>query len=322
MRGLVLTFTFLTLQLFSSVVAAQETLKPTEVTGLPIDELGAQRTTRPIQVVGEDELQTTERSLSDSLNTLPGIQSRLNGSPTISIRGSQSSARTLVFTDGAPLNFADGVGFNPIFIAYENLDHIVLLRGPASSLFGHDAVSGALEFDSEKLVSSKYFGSYGSFGSSQVFAGTPFSIGEAQAQVTAYEAYSDGTFPYTTQSGFSGSRSLDNQETQRATVLASDTKSESLQWKSYNLVARQIGSTPGALDFPDPSSFNNWADLNYLGGNIKLDENLKFGSRSTFKYLHQDYPSYGPTSDTQSFRQGFSLVHQIGNFSIELFDEI
>jgi outer membrane cobalamin receptor len=313
---------FLAVLVFSSTLRAQEILSPTEVTSSPIDELGTRRTTRPTQTVPQEQIEPQLHPFNDALNSLPGVQSRLNGSPTISIRGSLNSAHTLVLSDGAPLNFADGAGFNPLFIANENLDRIVLLRGPASTLFGHDALSGALEFDSEKLRSPKFFESYGSFNETQTFAGTPFKIGSTQGQVTAYQTHTDGNYPYASIEGYSGTRSRNDSEVLRATVSASQSGSDFIQFKTYNLVARQIGSTPGALDFPSAADFNNWSELSYLGASIKLSDALKIGSRSTFKYMHDSSQTINnPPIDEQSVRQGISVVQKISNHEIEVFDD-
>jgi outer membrane receptor protein involved in Fe transport len=320
LRGPVILISIFFIFTSNAVNAEPTTLRPTEVTDTSIDELGARKTTRPTETISNEELQTEMRPFSDGLNTLPGVQVRLNGSPTISIRGSQSSARTLVFADGAPLNFSDGAGFNPIFIANENLDHVTLLRGPASTLFGHDALAGALEFETEKLLKPKFYSSYGSFNTSQVFAGTPFKALGSSTQVTAYQTHSDGNYNYTTQTGFAGLRARNDQETSRAT-LTSQWNSDKVHVKSFNLIARQIGSTPGALDFPSISSFNNWAELSYLGFNFDASETFQIATRSTYKYIHQDYQNFGSPTDTDSFHQGLSLIKKLGAHQVEIFGD-
>lgn len=49
----------------------------------------------------------------------PGVDSRSQGLPAISIRGSVKGDRTLMMLDGIPLNLSDGLGPNELLIPYE-----------------------------------------------------------------------------------------------------------------------------------------------------------------------------------------------------------
>jgi outer membrane receptor protein involved in Fe transport len=296
-------------------------LPTTEIVGEPIDDIGSRSATRPVEVLRKNQVQGDLRyHLSDALNSAAGVQSRLEGSPLLSIRGSQSSARVLALQDGVPLNFSDGVGFNPLFVANENMESIGLLKGPASSLFGRDALAGAVEFKSERLKSEKFYISQGSFNTSRVFAGTPIATENFFAQVTAYQTHSDGNFIYTIpRQGGTAARVRNDHETLRSTILAQSVGTK-FKWKTFHLIAREIGSTPDAIYAGYPSSFNNWGELSSLHLDTDISEHFEVASRSSFKTLTQ-YSSPNFNSLTTSFRQGVSAIFKSGDFSLEAFDD-
>jgi outer membrane cobalamin receptor len=206
--------------LILSTAAFSAENEPIEVVSPALFDVGKKSATRPAEIISETELKTADRGgIQDSLNTLGGVQARTTGSPAISIRGSLNSSRTLVLSDGVPLNFSDGVGFNPILIADENLGEITLLRGPGSSLFGRDAMAGVIDFRSSSLTSPLFRSSFGSFGTSSVFAGAPFYFDKnTQGQITAYQTHTDGTFSYRiARNGNTGARTRNDSETTRST---------------------------------------------------------------------------------------------------------
>ncbi|MDZ4678223.1 MAG: TonB-dependent receptor [Oligoflexia bacterium] len=319
-----LFFYFLLLLLcFLNPALAQDVqkLEPTEVVATPLDAIGSRDTTRPVQIITESELKTEQRRYTDALNSLGGVQARLEGSPIISIRGSQSSARTLVMQDGIPLNFSDGVGFNPLFVATENLGSLALLRGPSSSLFGRDAMSGVLDFQSQQLERPKFYSGYGSFNTQQNFVGVPIKSENTSAQVTAYQTRTDGNFPYRVQrNSASGTRARNDSELLRSTLSAQG-QADRVQWKTYHLIARQIGSTPQDINTPAAgTAFNNWGSLSAFSANVKIDETINLKSRTSFKYLDQRYNDQG-TGRSQSLRQGLALSKKFEQVRFEIFDD-
>jgi outer membrane cobalamin receptor len=301
----------------------QQILPSTEIVADPVDSIGSKSATRPVQVLEKKLLNSDGRPhFSDALNTIPGVQARLDGSPLISIRGSQSASRVLVIQDGVPLNFSDGVGYNPIFIARENLESVSLLEGPASSLFGRDALAGAIEFRSEKLSQPKFRLSQGSFNTNQVFAGTPiFKSENISAQVTAFETHSDGTYSYKIpRTGGTATRVRNDTETLRSTLSAQG-RGDSIKWTTFHLIARQIGSTPDSIYSVYPASFNNWGELSFLGAELNLTDHLAFAERTSYKTLTQTAP-LNLNSLTTSFRQGVSTILKIGEANVEVFDDV
>ena len=90
--------------------------------------------------------------VSDALREVPGamvVQSGSFGSVTsLFLRGGESRY-TKVLIDGVPVN-ADGGFFDFSHLTTDNVDRIEIVRGPASVLYGADAVSGIVQIFTRK----------------------------------------------------------------------------------------------------------------------------------------------------------------------------
>jgi vitamin B12 transporter len=112
---------------------------------------------KALTVVSHDEIvNRNDYSVSDILTTTPGLQVRNEGGPgqntTISVRGLPTSA-TAVLIDGlrfrdASTTQADSSSFLSTLNVIDT-DHIEILRGSGSSLYGTDAVGGAINVVSD-----------------------------------------------------------------------------------------------------------------------------------------------------------------------------
>jgi len=321
-------------QTFCLSAYADTLLKATDISGSVLDDVGSRRMVQPVESFTPEDFHPVDRTnLPDLLNVLPGIQSRTQGGPTISLRGSQSSARMLVLENGVPLNFADGTGFNPLYLTPENIGAVNVVKGPSSALFGHDAAAGVIEFQTEKLKTQKAFLSYGSFNTTQAFAGTPLTKKESptQAQLTVYQSHTDGNYPFTIpRLGLTDTRSHNDIETVHMSLEARNELDQNFQWNTFNLFTRQIGSTPAPVTFPSfINSVNTWGLLS--GVNFKYFPDSSsgewaVGSRTTYKYLWQDYvsPANGfaeQPSEIWGVRQGLSITKKFGVHSLEIFDD-
>lgn len=273
-------FLFLTFSLF-----AQDKLETTQVTASPLTELGFSKTIKP----SEEYLYPQDFSnLSDGLNHFSGLQTKTIGSPLISIRGSQSNSRVLVLLEGIPLNFADGVGYNPLFIPYENLESVSVLKGPSTATFGKDAMAGAVNFKTKNQNGLDFYTSSGSFNTKEAAA----NFGKNGFYISALQSHTDGNYPYRLQrTGVSGTLERNNQETLRASV-----KYINKNIRTYHSIARQIGTTPGSVEFLFPSNYNNVGHLHSLFLNF-----APIISQTSLSVLEQNYD--GSTSKAQSLSQ-------------------
>ena len=128
-------------------------------------------------ISSEDIERAGSSSLPELLQRQPGIEiSNLGGAgkvSTLSIRGS-SSTHSIVLIDGMRVGAATS-GFSAIeHIPLSQIEKIEILRGPASSLYGQDAIGGVIQIFTKKGVDGfkPYVGiGYGSYNTSNFQSG-------------------------------------------------------------------------------------------------------------------------------------------------------
>ncbi|MGE5318559.1 MAG: TonB-dependent receptor, partial [Hyphomicrobiaceae bacterium] len=102
-----------------------------------------------ISVITAQEIAAAgQTSLVELLQTQPGVEIKQSGGPgsqaSVFIRGG-NSGHTLVLVDGLRVGSATA-GTTPLEnIALDQVERIEILRGPASSLYGADAVAGVIQ---------------------------------------------------------------------------------------------------------------------------------------------------------------------------------
>jgi vitamin B12 transporter len=132
---------------------------------------------RVVTIISAQQIERSQgRSLPQLLNTIPGITfSGAQNAPGIStsvfLRGA-SSGNTLVLIDGFPANNAASIDGSYDLNAFplDQIDHIEILKGSGSTLYGSDAVAGVINIitrhpQSQGLKGNLQFvgGSYGTF---------------------------------------------------------------------------------------------------------------------------------------------------------------
>lgn len=122
-----------TAQLGTVVVSASKVPKPASSLSQPVTVLS-----------GEDLRARGVTRVSDALREVPGASLVQNGSygsvTSLFLRGGESRY-TKVLIDGVPVN-APGGFFDFSHLTTDNIERIEIVRGPASVLYGADAVSG------------------------------------------------------------------------------------------------------------------------------------------------------------------------------------
>ena len=107
-----------------------------------------------VDLLGQQQLQRQlPRNLPEALANIPGVmvQKTSNGQGSPFIRGF-TGYRTLALIDGVRYNnsvYRDGPSEYFSLIDSQSLDQIELLHGPASTLYGSDAIGGALNLHSQ-----------------------------------------------------------------------------------------------------------------------------------------------------------------------------
>jgi vitamin B12 transporter len=144
-------------QLFTVNVFADNELKTSDVfvtaTRTPISK---NNVIADVTTISSEEIERAgSSSLPELLQRQPGIEISNLGGPgkasTIGIRGT-SSTHTIVLVDGIRLSAAT-TGFSAIeHIPLSQIEKIEIVRGPASSLYGQDAIGGVIQIFTKKGV--------------------------------------------------------------------------------------------------------------------------------------------------------------------------
>jgi iron complex outermembrane receptor protein len=137
--------------MLSSVVVSATRL-PTE----------ARRVAATVNVLSPEQVRTTPaRESQDMLREIPGVElprtsSQVGGSAQIvSIRG-VDEGRTVVTFDGIPINDAWGEWIDWSKVPKALVDHVEVIEGGTSNLYGNGAMGGAISFFSRPIAPGSY----------------------------------------------------------------------------------------------------------------------------------------------------------------------
>jgi vitamin B12 transporter len=102
-----------------------------------------------VTVIGpEDIARAGAQSLAELLRRVPGVEIIMNGGPAstsgVFLRGANSN-QTLVLIDGLRVGSSTSGTAALEAIPLDQIDHIEILRGPASNLYGADAIGGVIQ---------------------------------------------------------------------------------------------------------------------------------------------------------------------------------
>ena len=123
-----------------------------------------------VTVIGaEDIARAGAQSVAELLARIPGIEIATNGGPgsttSIFLRGA-NRGHTLVLIDGMRVGASTDGATALEAIPLEQVDHIEILRGPASSLYGADAIGGVIQIFTRKgegALSANASAGYGTY---------------------------------------------------------------------------------------------------------------------------------------------------------------
>ncbi|MFO1304255.1 MAG: TonB-dependent receptor [Burkholderiales bacterium] len=189
------------------------------VNALPPVAVTAARTAQPIAdlladvtVIGRDEIERSgAQSLPEVLQRQPGVEITMNGGPGSTsgafLRGA-NRGQTLVLIDGLRVG-SSSVGATSLeAIPLDQIERIEILRGPASSLYGADAIGGVIQVftkraqgDAFAFNASAGYGTYDTRSASASLRGgmgpLAFSITGGGTRSSGFNAIVDaGNFSY------------------------------------------------------------------------------------------------------------------------------
>jgi vitamin B12 transporter len=110
-----------------------------------------------ISVITRDQIEAQQdATVADVLRDVAGVDVVTSGQPgsesSVFIRGADSS-QTLVLIDGVRVNNPFNNAYNFAFLPVDNIDHIEVMRGPQSTLYGSEALGGVIN-----IVTKAYTG--------------------------------------------------------------------------------------------------------------------------------------------------------------------
>jgi iron complex outermembrane recepter protein len=156
-----------------------------------------------VSIIELDEISAAAVTNTDELLTMvPGVLVNrswgiFSKNSAVTMRGLSGSARVLVLLDGVPLNRAGGGGINWHLVGTEQITRIEVLSGPASSLYGQNAMGGVIQlFTSRPADTLKYRvgvdgGSMGTW-SGSLSAGRSFRKGKYFLMARTFYREGDG----------------------------------------------------------------------------------------------------------------------------------
>ncbi len=114
-----------------------------------------------VSVVTAEEIERSgAQTIADLIKDLPGVEINTDGSQgmkRIQIRG-ENAFRTLIMIDGQRMTEQKSMSGTPILIDPSQIERIEVIKGPASVLYGADALGGAINIITKKGGSDRVQG--------------------------------------------------------------------------------------------------------------------------------------------------------------------
>ena len=274
-----LFFASLQLVLTPAAEAADGSLAPVVVTGTREPEALARATSDIVVIDAETIRNTSADSLEDLIRRSTGMQLARNGGPGQStgffIRGASTNS-TVVLVDGVRIGSATlgQAEFEALSLA--QIERIEVLRGPASSLYGADAVGGVVQIFTRRGDGPMRFGLGGAIG----------GYGSRQGDVGASGSAA----------GFDYAVSLGRESSEGVSALAPGNIAFNPDRDGYarNSGTARLGYSPAAGHRVGVSFLETHLDAQYDGAdflppNFLPDPSADFRNRLTTRIASVDY---------------------------------
>ena len=187
----------------------EQKLAPVVVTATRIPQIAKEVLSDNLVITSEEIARSGQTSLVDLLQRQRGIEIARNGGPgavsSVFIRGTANN-QNVVLVDGVRVGSATSGGVNWASIPLSQVDHIEIVYGPLSTLYGADAVGGVVQIFTRKgegapaPTVSAGIGSYNTrnleAGISGSNANTRYSIYAAHENSDGFSAAKPGAFGF------------------------------------------------------------------------------------------------------------------------------
>jgi vitamin B12 transporter len=198
------TFALATIARAQQIASDTVRIAPVEVTATR-SPMRADRTPSSVTVVSGEQLRKQGiTAVADALRTVPGLSivqtGSYGGATSLFIRGGESKY-TKILVDGVPINEAGGA-YDLSTLSTDNLDRIEVVRGPASVLYGSDAMAGVIQLFTRRgggVAHGDVSARGGRFGSSDLDASVrggderlTYSLGAARHATNGFQPFNSG----------------------------------------------------------------------------------------------------------------------------------
>ncbi len=264
-------------------VSADENLLETVTVTASRTPLQIKETGSSISVIGKEEIRRRNATnLGELLRVIPGIsvsqQGSLGAITQVRFRGAEAN-QLLVLIDGVEANdLAQGSEFNFTHLLTRHIERIEVIRGPQSSLWGSDALSGVISITTlPRELSDSNLSGYLEGGSFNTIK-SGFSIQHGSDRIR-------------------NSFSLDYLDTSGSNISRSGGEDDGYQNLTYNLAGHFDASDSLGLGYMirGTDATTEFDDIDFLSTGLPVDADFE--------------------SESRQFYSGLSLIYDSGNMS-------
>ncbi|MCC6867239.1 MAG: TonB-dependent receptor [Burkholderiales bacterium] len=243
-----------------------------------------------LTVIGHDEiLRSGVQSLPELLQRQPGVEITMNGGPGSTsgafLRGA-NRGQTLVLVDGLRVG-SSSVGATSLeAIPLDQIERIEILRGPASSLYGADAIGGVIQIFTRKADGGAWTANasagYGTYATRSANGGLRGSMGPLAFSAQFGGTRSDGFNAIVDPANFSYNGDRDGYRRQNASangVLTWAQDQEVAVQYFYNRLNAQYDGGPG-FDDRTITTLEAWSVASRNRLTDRWSSNVSIGSGS------------------------------------------
>ena len=180
-----------------------------------------------VTVIGRDEIaRAGVQSLTELLQRQPGVEIVQNGGPGsvsgVFLRGA-NRGQTLVLIDGMRVASSTAGATTLEAIPLDQIERIEVLRGPASSLYGADAIGGVIQVFTRRGtqdLAANLSAGYGTYATSTITGGISGSVGPLRFSVQGGATKSAGFNAIVNPSNFSFNDDRDGYQSSNVSAYA------------------------------------------------------------------------------------------------------